>query len=159
VRLNGSVWLVKPTVAVIVKVYVPRGVPPEPDDPDDPPPHESSSANPAIAIIVLIWPSSDWRSLDRPGRRDIGNTSTPIPKIADAHNQDDLGKCAPAVLGAAVLTVAESGDALGLGAAAPMPHGESGTNEQLTAHVNGGPMTVQAGCSGGNKVKAHFSRS
>jgi hypothetical protein len=39
----------------------------------------------------------------------------------------------------------------GLGAAAPMPHGEGGTNEQLTAHVNGGPMTVQAGCSGGQQ--------
>ena len=39
----------------------------------------------------------------------------------------------------------------GLGTAAPMPYRESGTNEQLTAHLNGSPMTVQAGCSGGQQ--------
>jgi hypothetical protein len=32
-----------------------------------------------------------------------------------------------------------------------MPHGENGTNQQLTAHLNGSPMTVQAGCSGGQQ--------
>src|SRR6266853_3976347 len=90
-------------------VYVPGEVPPEPGGPDDPLPHESSSAVPAIGIIVAIP-----RSSDRPGRRDIGNTNIPIPRIAEAHNQcpDVLGKCTPALLGEVVLTFTEKVDAL-----------------------------------------------
>ena len=93
-------------VAVTVRVYVPAGVPPEPDDPDDPLPHERSSANPAIVPIS--------RSKNRFGRRDIGNTNIPMPRIADAHSQreDDLGKSTPDMFGAVVVTITERVDAL-----------------------------------------------
>src|SRR5215467_8503456 len=39
------------------------------------------------------------------------------------------------------------------GAAMQVLHGESGTDEQLAAYLNGSPMTVQASCSGRQQGK------